>query len=359
MIHLENGKTITSSTTSADHKVRVNDIMVGSYAYGYAPELTLRIEGDTYSDCLQNLKSFLRQYGLTCRRDIDAVLAGVTRAAEEIQSICRYLAWNGVVVSNPDAIREAIAIEDTRCAEMRAYYEAIENLEVINGYDIRRMELDAHFAPITALSTAGITLRDLALTADTITLTVEDTTLFVTDEPYVVALALADRNGGLIHLEQTSADAVTYDGASTFTVTTADIALTLPHLPAGTYTLVAYLSTADGIRSSAYTPIAARIESTDVRMQDVTMTAASSASELTLTYSPETDVRITLTADTSLDYASFAQMVYTAVFAFGIPSDAAIEMLSENGYAPMSTTETAVASGTYRVAYTLQNGNIG
>ena len=121
VIHLENGKTITSSTTSADRKVRVNDIMVGSYAYGYAPELTLRIEGDTYSDCLQNLKSFLRQYGLTCRRDIDAVLAGVTRAAEEIQSICRYLAWNGVVVSNPDAIREAIAIEDTRCAEMRAY----------------------------------------------------------------------------------------------------------------------------------------------------------------------------------------------------------------------------------------------
>jgi hypothetical protein len=57
-----------------------------------------------------------------------------------------------------------------------------------------------------------------------------------------------------------------------------------------------------------------------------------------------------------LNYQAFRELVATEVFQYGTPSDEALEMLVGNDYVALSGNEEAIASGTYRIRYTVQNG---
>ena len=327
-------------------------------AYGYAPEVHLHISGDDYDHAISLFKGFLSEYGLTCRRDLDAVLTGVKRARQEIPVFHSCYRWNGELLNSNEAIRRAITAEHARIDAMYALYEAVKDAPSVDANNRQEMELAMHFAPLTANTATGVVMNGTTVTVQSVTVGIEDPTLLVENEPYRVEFALKDANGALVHFEQTGAAATAFTGTLPFNVTANDLTLTLPVLAAGNYTLVAYLSTADGIRSSAHAPVAVeRAENTESDLGTVVLHGTVQNGTLSLVYTSKTNINVALTSDTALDYNAFEALMKTEAFTYGIPADGLIEMQSGDTFTPMTGSETAVSSGTYRIVYTIENGS--
>ena len=168
--------------------------------------------------------------------------------------------------------------------------------------------------------------------------------------------------GGLVHLDTADAEntaTTPYADEDTFTVTAPSLEFTIPMLAPGTYTLVAYIATSDGVRSSAYTPVAVgEIAGIPVRGEKMEMSAAKGeADALTLTYTETTDVTVTLVADeTNTGFENFKTALRELAFAYGTPSEV-VEVRGEDGTYTALGEEGEIAFGTYRVAYKVANGD--
>ena len=358
LLHAANGKTLAAYDRVADGAGVVSGILVSAGVYGYDAEIDLRFELAEGQNGYAQIKAFLQEYGLVCRRDIDSVLAGVDRAYAEIDSLVHCFAWNGIVVNSEENIRKAIAVEKSRCEAMLAYYTDLKNVETVDFDNAEVAALNMYFATIAKLTAEKTSANGTAVEIQNITLQVDDTLLFVENEPYTVMLALADSKGGLIHLEQTGSAGVAYTGGKSFTVTAANISLELPILAAGTYRLVAYIATSDGIRSSGYAavPFTGATE-LSVDLGTCRLTGELSAdSTLVLTYGETRDKSVMLTGEGDMDYAKFCTLVREAVFTYGIPGETVEKMEDDESFTPLIGTETEIPDGIYRMAYTVENG---
>ena len=356
-LHTANGSVVTSGM-SADGNTRIGGINLGSFAYGYSAELHLTVAGKDHEERLGYLKAYLKEIGLVCRRDIDTVFNGIQRAYVEIEGLIQFYKWNGFVVTTEENIRLALEAEKARFAEMENYYITLKNDEVIDFSQFREMELEllVNFAPVTASDVKNAVIDGLTLSVGNISLTVDDTTLIVKDEPYRVVLALAAPNGSLVHVEQEGTSASLYSGEGSFTASASDLRLTLPVLEAGEYRVVAYIATSDGIRSSGYMPVAfTSAYPVSVRMDNMMITAATAEQGLTVTYSEQVDVYLEVSSAEALDYAAFAELLREEAFRYGMPDMTVIEVQSADSYTALLGTETAIAEGAYRLAYTVEN----
>lgn len=359
-IRLTNGKVLRHGDVFYDGKLDVRAICVGYGVAGYTGEIMLVINGETHEDRIALLNAFLSDMGLRCRRDFNSTLRGIDRAYVEMESIIRYYKWNSISVTDEAGIVAAAEAEDGRLSAMEALYTAVKDDEVLDYADTRSLLLNINFAPITLASTDNARVSGSELTLESISLTVKDTTLFVVDEPYKVALAMIDtaEADGLVHLDATTETTVIYTGEGTFTVTADTLTATLPALATGTYTVVAYIATADDIRTSDHISVDFHsADSTPVTMNGVTMsTALAESGTLTVSYEPITDFTVSLTTDVAVDYAFFYELLAAEVFNHGTPTDGTVEIKTESGYEPLVGDEAAIADGTYRMAYTMQNG---
>ena len=358
-IYLTNGRVLNYGDTFLDGKVEILNIFVSFFAdIGYAGNITLEIQGETDAEILENLKAFLDEVGLECRRDIDSVFAGIDRAYIELDSIIKYYTWNGVSVVDEAGISEAINKEKVRISDMAALYTAVKDAEVIDVSDTEVVELNIKFAPITDGSFEGITLDAGQVAVGSISLTVEDTTLYVEGEPYKVMLALANASGGLVHLDMENTSSTEYAKEDAFTVTASSLNFTLPVLSSGSYTLMAYIATSDGIRASAYTPVAvSEIANMPISLESMTVSAVKSGNDtLTLTYAQARDFEVTLTTEGRIGYEEFKALVSTKAFEYGTPSDI-IEVMSGDTYTALAGDETEIADGTYRISYETENAD--
>lgn len=359
-VNTEKGSVITVGSSDQAGNVTVNAINVSFFSYGYGAEIQLSVKGSSYEQRLAHLKVFLAETGLRCRRDIDTVLSGISTAYLDTQSIIKYYKWNGACVSTNEGIRRAHAIELARYEEMHGYYTAIKDVEAIDFEDMQKVELNVNFAPIVKGAFEGGVLRGTELTVGSISLTVDDTTLFVKDEPYRIMLALENASGALIHPEQQTSASTVYAGEKSFSVSGADIRLVLPLLAEGNYRVVAYIATSDGIRSSAYIPVVfEQAEQLPVTMEHSELSArVGEEGTLTLTYTDKVDVYTKLTSREKLTYEAFAVLVNEEAFLYGTPIEGSVEMLQGESYAPLTGNEEEIADGTYRIAYTVSNGEI-
>ncbi len=359
-VRLTNGKVFRYGDVFYDGKLTVNAVHVIFGAAGYTGEAMLAINGETYEERIALLGAFLSDMGLRCRRDFPSVLRGIDRAYIELESLIRYYKWNGISVTDESGIIAAASVEDERLAAMEALYTDVKDDEVLDYADTKKLHLNINFAPITLASTDNAHANGTAMALGSISLTVEDTTLFVTNEPYKIALAMIDtaEANGLVHLDSATESTVVYTGEDTFTVNADGLTATLPVLSAGSYTVVAYISTADGIRASDYIEVDFHsVEGTSLPMSGVAMsTVLSESGALTVSYEPVTDFFVTLTTDTAVDYASFYGLLAAEAFNHGTPSEGTVERKTEDGYEPLVGDETVIADGTYRMAYVMQNG---
>ena len=361
-VHLTNGKTLHYGDTFADGKVDIRGIHVGYGVAGYTGEIILNITGETYEERLITLKSFLDETGFRCRRDLNTVFAGIDRAYIELESIIKYYKWNGISVTDEDGIADAIHEEKDRFGDMEAIYTEIEDAEVLDYSNTELIELNINFAPITAKNADNVRLNGTNVTVGSLFLTITDTTLYVKDEPYKVAFAMVSKNGsgGLVHLDVDNTATISYADQAEFTVSANDVSFELPILAVGDYTVVAYISTSDGIRASEYIAIDFdSVSETPVKIERISMSAkVDSDGEITVSYAEITDFTVSLTSAEKLDYGAFRELIAAEAFKYGTPSDGALEIQSGEEYISLSGTETEIADGTYRIGYSLQNGDL-
>ena len=357
-VHLTNGKVLNYNDSFVDGKVTISAIHIGyGGTFGYTGELELNIQGQTKGEILENLRMFLNQVGLKCRRNIDSVFAGIYRSYVELDSIIKYYTWNGVSVTDEAGIGEAINKEKARFSKMESLYTAVKNAEVLDISDTKLIEMNIKFAPITESSFEGVSLDAGNVEVDSISLTIKDTTLYVEGEPYKVMLALAAGNGGLVHVDMENTSSTEYANANAFTVTASQLNFALPELSSGNYTLVAYIATSDGIRASAYTPVTVgEIVNMPISLQNMNVSAIKSENEtLALTYEQAENFTVTLTTEGRIGYEEFKALVSKKAFEYGTPSDI-IEVMSGDMYMALTGDETEITDGAYRISYKTENG---
>jgi len=359
-IHVKGGTVIGENQAFCDGAVRVGDILVMCYAYGYGAELSLRIEGSP-EEALKLFKQFLEETGLRCARDIDTVIAGTKKSITDSRAVFNYYQYNGYAVNTEDGIRQAAAAEKAKYDSILGLYQGVKNAEAVSfeGKNPEEVELLMSFAPIVGNVSSGAKMAGGKLTIDSLTLTVNDVLLFVEDEPYRVVVALSDSAGSIVHLEQAVAGEVKYADEKEFSVSASNVEITLPNLTPGGYRVVAYIATSDGIRSSGFTTV--KFESADkqsVNLGDVDLIGAVDADgALTLTYSERIDVNVKIEFETALTYDAFKQAVCEQAFMYGIPDESSLEMLQGEGYVALTGSESEIAAGTYRIRYTAENGS--
>ena len=364
-VNLENGKTLMPGEYYANGKVQFERVLVTYIGeeFGYMGEISLRLFGETHEEKLEILKEFLDETGLKCRRDIDDTLAAINKAYADCDVFVKYYTLNGFPVDTEENIAAALAKEDDKFDRLYAMYEEAKDAETVEFESVEQFELYMSFADVTDKKLTSVSVQDMILTVEGLELTVEDTLLFVENEPYSLRLGLVGKSG-MVHLEIENDTSAEYKKADSFTVTAQSIKAKLPVIPGGEYRLVAYIATSDGIRSSGYTTVngksagelmAEKIDSISVSVK------ADSNGDIGVVYTPDVDISVSYehSAEKALTYTELYDLIAKEAFAHGTPGTR-VEMLNaETGdYSELSPDTEAVPSGVYRVSYTAENAKL-
>ena len=370
----ENGKTLKKDDFIANGDIQILGLWIshfskepepGSYIYGdgYAPRLDLYVRGDGYADSMAKLRAFLNELGLTSRHDLDYVESGALRAFSELSQFVKYHEWNESPIYTTEDLARGWQNNLAKHASLKKIYEDVKDVEVIEMSDKMTYELNISFAPIAQASAASLTNNALTVSAEQLSLTVNDTLLLVVGGEYTVGFALlplSDEGAGLIHLEGVETAKTNYNDTDSFTLSVS-AELELPPLAIGEYTLVAYVATTDGIRTSAYTPLAF----TDIADYEVingrTKTSVTEAQNgnLHIAVTEVVDVEIKLDDDTvAHTRTTLTEELSRAIFDFAFVAEGAVlKALGEDeSFAPVPEGEEPLASGTYRLKYSIENG---
>ncbi|MBQ8173804.1 MAG: hypothetical protein IJ009_00205 [Clostridia bacterium] len=364
---LNNGMRLSDGMQLLDGKVDVGRVFVRHQHKeddldGYVPELELSIraeDGETWQDVF---REFLSLTGLSCTRDMRQVEAGIAQAYRELESFTKYHKWNNNLIVSEDTLAEGYKILDARFKASAAIYTAVKDTEVIDYSNRDKIELRIPFAPITAMTATSVTAEGLYVMVEDISLTVEDTMLFVVGEPYAVHFAMVgvgSSNQGLVHIPYENAREFVYSGEDSFTVTgSADF--DIPFLDVGEYTLVAYISTADGIRTSAYRAV--DVDSVVFEKwsdENISALAQRTANgELHVTYAENPDIYVPLDQTVFASYETMMEAFREAAYDYGYIDDGtAPELQGENGeWIAVTDPSAPLAYGTWRVKYVIRNG---
>ncbi|MBQ9736696.1 MAG: hypothetical protein IJV96_07935 [Clostridia bacterium] len=361
IVRMQNGTAIRVGDTFADGKITVNVIRAEAMSdRKIQGGLGIMIAPGSLEETVAALTQFFAETGLVCRRDTAATLAGIGRAYKELAAFTAYYTWNGISIRTEANLAEGFRIERGRFDEMMAYYTAVRDAAVIDYNNKELLALNVSFAPASITETTSITPDGTQLTVPPVTLRVSDTLLFVEGEPYHVAFALVStEGGGLVHVgaaEEGVPFAKSEDG---FTVS-GGTTVTLPVLTVGSYRLVAYLATSEGIRSSEYVTVqSTAVSSEAVRIDNIDVSAKTEEDgSLLVHYTENVDVYTALIGSEGMDYAALLELARAALYDYGTPVDAPIEKQDGEAYAPLSEGD-AVTEGAYRVPYAKEKDKAG
>lgn len=354
ILNFTNGKSAGYGDMFANGNVEVREINVVFCAGDiYTGEVALVIQGQTKAEQFENLKLFLNETGLTCRRNMDGVLRGINLAYTDARVVSELYKWNGVNLKNEAALLEAAAKERTICSQLYSLYTSVQNVESISINDVQTIELNIQFAPITASSFDAVKLDGRKLSIGTVSLTVDDTLLFVNDATYTIAFALLTEDQKLVHLSVEDITGQVYNDEDTFLVNASDIQFEIPTLSPGKYTLVAYIAAAEGIRSSAYASvIVGQIMNVPVSDGNIQITAHKlDQGNLQFVYESSKNFTLELTSQSKLNYDEFLNAVKKEVFAYGTAGDTLEKMTEDGSFVALNGNEQVIENGIYRIAY--------
>lgn len=360
-LYLKDGRVINDSTHidlgGEGHSAWVNGVHSSTSIFGREGELMLNIFTDSVSECRETLLDLLDGWGLVCKYDMSKVYDSIDRAAVESENAIKYITWNGYRIKDNEGLLAAVAVEEQRFTSFVEEYESKKNLDEVDvsdgSYEILIKFAEASAAVDSASYGSGV------IAVDNLSLSISDTLLMVEGEPYHLALALrSEKDGTLVHLSA-SESSVAYGGESSFTVSAESITADVPALDAGAYQLVAYIATSEGIRSSAATAVPFTTVGTELlKVGNLDISGSIANGALLLTYEENVDVSISLSTDLAVGYDEFYDAVAAAAYKYGEPSAALIEAMGEDGSAaPLTGSETEIPSGSYRLAYSVQNGD--
>jgi hypothetical protein len=255
---------------------------------------------------------------------------------------------------------------------MSDLYTPVKDVQVIDRSDAATLELNMSFPAVEMAQTVKASASNMEFTIGAMSLTIEDTLLYVKDEPYHIAFGLIDLEAktGLVHLEAINNTSVKYAGEKEFTVTTEGATFVAPVLTPGNYTVVAYIATSDGVRSSAYAPVEFEaVEAEQIDEGRISYIASKGTNnECIISYVEIQEIQTIYVADKVLDYASFYEIIAELTFEYGTPSSDLIEKViveelpegslekPEITYEALTGEEETIVSGSYRIKYVISNG---
>ncbi len=378
-IILNSGERIEPRDSFVDGKAEVNTIRVshfskepdensnGRYIGCYVPELSLNVKGSTFDEIMNNLEAFFEEVGLVCRRDMDGVKAGIIQARKELAQFTKYHQWNESPIYSAETLAAGWENNLAKLAAYKAEYEKIKDAEVIDFSDKQTVELNIKFAPITAQTAADVKNDGMTVSVSELELSVEDTLLFVEGESYTVSFALVGTGdnaaSGLSHITLTEPLTAKYNGEDVFKLKQT-ASFEIPVLAEGGYTLVAYISTADGIRSSDYTKVIfTELTPSQTKHDNLSVALSKNeAGELVISCITVKDIQVEiepLEGGAGHTYATMYEALSKEIYKYGFVSEEAVlELIGEDeSWTAVAESEDALASGRYRLKYSIKNGD--
>lgn len=363
---LNNGMVLKDGDRYLDGRVEVRRTLVSfsnkeDGTCGYTSSMDLGIIADTYEKRMETLREFLAFTGLVCKRDMDYVQAGITQAYAELEQLVKYKQWNESPIFTDEDIAKGYENLNAKYLAWQETYNAIKDTEMIDYSNTEILELNIHFAPITAQKATAVTNEGLLVSVTELALTLEDMTLLVENEPYMVNFALVGTGSqGLTHVALGATQTASYTGGSTFTVTQTTT-FELPMLVPGDYTVVAYISTADGIRMSGYTDVVFTDVATYESKQGnlAIKIGQGSAGQLAVSYEYILDIEVEVAFESEqVTYAAMHAALSEAAYTYGFVMEGAMVEVKGEGDAWTALTgrEESLSPGTYRLKYQIRNG---
>lgn len=377
-IILDNGEKISLGDTFLDGKVVANNIRIshysrepdensnGMYIGCYVPQLTLDIAGNSFEEIMSNLDAFLQEAGLKCKRDINYVKAGILQAQRELEQFTKYHQWNESPIYSNEDLAKGWENNLAKLAGYKAEYEKIKDVEVLDFSNKKQIELNIKFAPITAQTAASVKNDGLTVSVSDLELAVSDTLLFVVDEAYTVNFALVGTgdgaSSGLNHIELKEPLTTVFKDGEGFKVKQT-ASFDIPVLGEGGYALVAYLSTADGIRASDYTELVfTEVSAAEEKHGDISVALSKNTEgKLVISCVAVKDIQAELEPleeGAAHTYATMYEALSKEIYKYGfVAENAVLEILGEDeAWTALTESEDALESGTYRLKYYLKNG---
>jgi hypothetical protein len=331
----------------------------------YVGEINIQIEGNGYDEIFDNLEEFLRITGLKCTRDLSAVRSGIARAFTELEQMNKHHTWNESPIATKESLDIGYSNNLAKHEAFKKMLDAIKNAEVIDFENKEVAELRIKFAPITSQNALSVTNDGLTVNVSGLELSVADTLLFVVGERYTVnfAIALAKNStaSDLTHIELSEAVTVEYTDTDSFTVTQT-ASFEIPILGEGEYTLVAYISTEDGIRSSEYQPVRfTQIKPFEHTGGSARIALGSGSNEaMSIVISATSDIQVALNNNGSaLTYSDIYAVLEREAYLYGCVNEGAALEFSSDGevFTAVKDTEGSLADGIYRLKYSNKNGD--
>ena len=361
VVNLQNGKSLKVGDTVASGKASLYHMVASKSAYGYEGTVAFKFNNElTAAQAVECINEILRETGITFRRDSSAVISGLNRAYYEMNSVINCRLWNSYHVNDKNSIKKAVNAELAKVKQLSDSYEAIKNAPVIDRSDAKQIKMNAQFAPVTSVVAEGGEYDALKAKFNNVSLTVNDLLLFVVDEPYVVAFALANANGDLTLIDSTEVPSVAFKGnGDKFTVSTGAVELDIPVMEQGEYQLVAYLATADGVRSSGFIAVPFEsVEGNAIKKDAMSIQPKYIDNDaISIMYSRNVDINIEVKSDVELGYEEFADLVLTRIYDYGTP-DTVIYAWDGTTATALNGNEAKISYGSYRVAYSIKNGDV-
>ena len=375
-VELENGMSLKEGDSFFDGALEVENINLahrskesgagaeaaGRYIEGYCSNISIAIKSTDFNEAWEMLEQFLELTGLECNRDMTYVESGVLRAQSELEQYFKYIEWNESPVYTNEDLDKGWENNLAKFNAMRAECEGIKDAEVLDFTNKELIELHINFAAITSQSAASVSNDGLKINVSDLVLGIEDTMLYVVGEKYTVNFALVAKGSesasGLSHIRLGDGLSAEFTGGKSFSVKQS-VSFDLPALAEGEYTLVAYISTHDGIRSSGYTALefSKITDAEETQGAKKLSVVEGEGKSLVLKCEINREIEVII-GEGNRSYADMYAELERLANAYGfVKEGAALEKLCEDGeWTVVSDGEEYLSSGTYRLGYYIANG---
>ena len=343
---LSNGKEIKPEDTFMDEIIRYQHGAVHHVVEGYHAQLDFMVEGTTTTEVLNNMATFLKANGLNCKVNLDTILSNAPKGEIFLNQFLDSYNWNGYIINSGANLTAAYQAEIAKYAPYEAMYEAVKDNELKSYNEIQQADNlnDLKFAEIDTASLGNnISYENNIITIDSLTFTISDLTLFEANTLYTIQLGYATpitSDDGNITYDPCSVYPFTsenmvytsYSGEDTFSIQQTATYNNYGILSPGTYHVVAYVTTSEGIRVSELFPL---VFSSDVSATEnlplVNLTLSTNENKnLVAKYEYNNDIAVEIENEKdSYTYQEIYQLLINNVISHGELTDTTLEMATD------------------------------
>ena len=360
-IEISNGKVIKQGDTFCDGKVKYNYGNVTYVAdYGYYPDIQFVVEGNSVDEIMNNFNQFLTANNITCKGDMKNIINNAVTGDILLKQFPASYEWNGYTLDSYANIKSAIAKEKASFTTFENMYNKVKNNKTATITQLGNSLLAYDFAKLDSFNAGTVTYKDGKVTVSGMSAALKDFALIDKNGKYCINLALAavsESNPNaydlctMVPLESSNKQFTIYTSGNTFTLTQAAEFDANVLLEIGTYYLVAYVSTEDGLPVSVLTEVktADAISGENSGLQ--LTVGRDTSGRVTFTYAEISDVYVL--AEKSLSSYTFEEiqeLLLSAVIDVGTPTTRNVEIWNGSSWV-VADGSAAITGTTVRMAY--------